>query len=164
MNDILKDSLAKELEKAQKISYEDLVKETKPKTPYFKNMLFAFLIGGLICAIGQICLEIFLFWGFTEKLGVTLSLITLIFLGALLTGLGLYDKIGKYAGAGSIVPISGFANSMVAPAMEWRSEGYILGLAVKIFTLAGPVIVYGICGSVILGLIKYIYWFIKGGW
>ena len=81
----------------------------------------------------------------------------------LLTGLGVYDKIGKYAGAGSIVPISGFANSVVAPAMEWKSEGYIQGLAAKMFTVAGPVIVYGICGSIVLGLIKYIYWLLTGG-
>ena len=98
-----------------------------------------------------------------EKDGITLTLVVIIFLGALFTGLGLYDKLGKHAGAGSIVPISGFANSIVAPAMEWKAEGYVQGLAAKMFTLAGPVIVYGICGSIVLGLIKYIYWSLQGG-
>ncbi len=163
MNDTLKESFEEELKEAEKRNFENIVKETKPKTPFFKNIPLAFLIGGLICALGQVIMEILKYNNVGEKEGITITLVTLIFLGALCTGLGLYDKIGKYAGAGSIVPISGFANSVVAPAMEWKSEGYIQGLAAKMFTVAGPVIVYGICGSIVLGLIKYIYWLLTGG-
>ena len=163
MSDVLKESFEEELKEAQKKNFNNIVEETKPKTPYFKNMVWAFLVGGAICALGQIILELFKIWGFGEKDGITLTLVVIIFLGALFTGSGLYDKLGKHAGAGSIVPISGFANSIVAPAMEWKAEGYVQGLAAKMFTLAGPVIVYGICGSIVLGLIKYIYWSLQGG-
>lgn len=163
MQDKLKESFKDELTAAEEKKYENIVKETKPKTPYLKNMAWAFLVGGAICALGQIILEIIKAQGMPEKDGITLTLVIIIFLGALFTGLGLYDKLGKHAGAGSIVPISGFANSIVAPAMEWKAEGYVQGLAAKMFTLAGPVIVYGICGSILLGLIKYIYWQVQGG-
>lgn len=163
MKDTLKESFEEELKEAEKKKYNHIVKETKPKTPYFKNMLLAFLVGGAICALGQIILEIIKGLGVAEKDAITLTLVTIIFLGAMLTGFGIYDKLGKYAGAGSIVPISGFANSIVAPALEGKAEGYIQGLAAKMFTLAGPVIVYGICGSIALGLIKYFYWQLTGG-
>lgn len=162
MNDQLKNTLEEELEKAKQKSYQSLVKETAPTTPYVKNTFFAFLVGGAICGFGQIILEIFLFYGLERETSVTITLLVIIFLGAFCTGLGIYDKIGKYGGAGSIVPISGFANSMVAPALEWKSEGYINGLGAKLFTIAGPVIVYGIGGSVFLGFIKYLWLALRG--
>ena len=162
-NDTLKRSMEEAMEKAKEKEYQDLADGLKPKTPYLKNILWAFFVGGLICLIGQIILEIILSTGMVKKDGMTVTLIIIIFLGALLTGFGVYDKIGKHPGAGSIVPISGFANSIVAPAMEWKREGFIGGLAAKMFTLAGPVIVYGICGSILLGLIKYIWLHATGG-
>lgn len=140
-----------------------LVEETKPPTPLLKHMILAFLIGGLICVIGQALYELLCLTGMKDTHCVTMTLVILIFFGALFTGLGIYDKIGKVAGAGSIVPISGFANSVVAPALEWKTEGLIAGLAAKLFTLAGPVIVYGIAFSVLLGFLKYLWLLFTGG-
>lgn len=128
-----------------------------PKTKELRSLLRAFWVGGLICCIGQsfrMILETFA-WLKGDELAAYVSII-MIFLGAFLTGLGVYDRIGKYAGGGSIVPITGFANSVVSPAMEFKSEGYIYGLAAKMFFIAGPIIVFGVASSVLIGLIYYI--------
>ncbi|MGN0963663.1 MAG: stage V sporulation protein AC [Clostridia bacterium] len=163
MSNQLKKTMKASLKEAKKKEYSVLVEETKPPTPLLKHMLSAFVVGGLICLIGQVFYELLALTELNDKDCVTVTLVILIFLGSLLTGLGVYDKIGKVAGAGSIVPISGFANSVVAPALEWKTEGYISGLAAKLFTLAGPVIVYGIAFSVLLGLLKYLWLLFTGG-
>ena len=163
MTNQLKKTMKASLKEAKKKEYSVLVEETKPPTPLLKHMLNAFVFGGMICLIGQVFYELLALTELNDKDCVTVTLVILIFLGSLLTGLGVYDKIGKVAGAGSIVPISGFANSVVAPALEWKTEGYISGLAAKLFTLAGPVIVYGIAFSVLLGLLKYLWLLFTGG-
>ncbi|HMM06055.1 MAG TPA: stage V sporulation protein AC [Clostridiales bacterium] len=163
MSEHLEQSMNESLKQAKQKEYAELVEETKPKTPMLKNICWAFLVGGLISVIGQIIYELLKLTAMTDKHCVTVTLMILIAAGAILTGLGLYDKIGKFAGAGSIVPISGFSNSMVAPALEWKTEGLIAGLAAKLFTLAGPVIVYGVCVSVVLGLLKYLWLLFTGG-
>ena len=137
-------------------AYLAFVSEISPKTKEKRSLLNAFLVGGFICVIGQFLrymLE-FLFGLEGDELAGSVSMI-LIFLSAFLTGLGVYDRIGKYAGGGSIVPITGFANSVVAPAMEFRSEGMIYGLAAKMFVIAGPIIVFGVVSSVAIGLIYF---------
>lgn len=133
--------------------YAKLVEEQSKNSPIFKDTLMAFVFGGTICAIGQVILELLLNAGLTSTDAKTIMPIILIFIGTLLTGLKLYDKIAKIAGAGTIVPITGFANSIVAAAMEFKPEGYILGVGAKMFVIAGPVLVYGISTSVIYGLI-----------
>jgi stage V sporulation protein AC len=138
-------------------TYAQLMQSKIPASPLWKDMLFAFVIGGGICTLGQAILNGYLTLGLDEKQAGTALSITLIFLSALLTGLGLYDKLAKYAGAGTLVPITGFANSIVAPAMEFKSEGLIMGTAVKMFTIAGPVLVYGITASVFYGLLLYFF-------
>lgn len=139
-------------------NYLEYVSIVSPKTQEARSLFRAFWVGGLICSIGQ---TIRYFFEYVFKLkGDTLSGATsmvLIFLGALLTGFGIYDRIGKYAGGGSIVPITGFANSVVSPAMEFKSEGYIFGTAAKMFFIAGPIIVFGCCISVLIGLIYFIF-------
>lgn len=136
--------------------YLQLVNSLKPKPPYLKNIIMAFLVGGLICLLGQFILNFYVSIGLDiEKEAPSATSATLVFLGAFLTGLGVYDQIGKRAGAGSIVPITGFANSIVAPAMEFKSEGYVFGVAAKMFVVAGPVLVYGITTSALIGLIYY---------
>ncbi len=140
-----------------KQEYSDYVNQKSKKSPLLRDMFFAFVIGGAICCIGQGLSDIYKnFFGLEQELSKTAVSITLIFLGALLTGLDLYGKIAKYAGAGTIVPITGFANAIVSPAMEFRREGLILGLAAKMFTVAGPVLVYGITASVAVGIVRYI--------
>ena len=138
-------------------TYAQLMQSKIPPSPLWKDMLFAFIIGGGICTLGQVILNGYLALGLDEKQAGTALSITLIFLSALLTGLGLYDKLAKYAGAGTLVPITGYANSIVAPAMEFKSEGLIMGTAVKMFTIAGPVLVYGITASVFYGLLLYFF-------
>lgn len=145
--------------KFTKKEYEKYVEKKAPKSKIFKNIARAFIVGGLICVIGQF------FASMLEKRGIekiTASNITsliMIFIGILLTGLNLYDDIGKFAGAGSIVPITGFANSIVSPAMEYKSEGYVLGVGARMFLVAGPVLVYGISASVIAGIIYFLLGF-----
>lgn len=137
--------------------YAQLVERLSPKSEIGKGLVRSFWVGGVICMIGQGITDIFAYgfeWG--AQASSTATSITLIFLSALLTGVGVYDRIGKYAGAGSIVPITGFANSVVAPAMEFRREGLVMGVGAKLFTLAGPVLVYGISSSIIVGLIAFI--------
>ncbi len=137
-------------------AYVEFVSEISPKTNEIRSLVDAFFVGGGICVIGQFLRYMlqFLFGLDGDELAGSVSMI-LIFLSALLTGVGVYDRIGKYAGGGSIVPITGFANSVVAPAMEFKSEGFIYGLAAKMFVIAGPIIVFGVVSSVAVGLIYY---------
>ena len=137
--------------------YARLVERLSPKSNFAQGLFRAFWVGGVICMIGQGISDVFclgLKWG--AQACATGTSICLIFLSALLTGIGVYDKIGKYAGAGSIVPITGFSNSVISPAMEFRREGLVMGVGAKLFTLAGPVLVYGICSSIIVGLIAFV--------
>ncbi len=134
--------------------YKEIVERHKPKPTLLKNSVWAFGVGGIICAIGQVIQNLLHALGINGTAMASASSVVMIFLGALLTGLGVYDEIGKRAGAGSIVPITGFANSMVAPALEFKREGFVLGVGARLFTIAGPVLVYGILTSVIIGLIK----------
>ncbi len=135
--------------------YKKMYKDASRSTKSYKTIPKAFVIGGLICLLGEALNSLYKFWGLGEKNSAILTSVTLVFLSALLTGLGLYHKLAKHAGAGTLVPITGFANSVVSPAIEFRSEGYVLGLGAKIFIICGPVILYGISASVIYGLI---YW------
>ena len=134
--------------------YLEYVDSLAPPTKHFKNCIRAFGVGGLICCIGQFLREIFesAFGLYGDELAAAVS-IGLIFLGTLLTGLGVYDRIGRYAGAGSIVPITGFANSVASPAIEFKTEGLVYGLAAKMFIVAGPIIVYGVLAGTIVGMI-----------
>ena len=138
-------------------NYLEYVKSISPKTKQKRSLFHAFWVGGVICSIGQSFRYLLEYGvGLTgDELSSYVSMI-MIFLGALLTGLGVYDRIGKYAGGGSIVPITGFANSVVSPAMEFKTEGYIYGTAAKMFVVAGPIIVFGIASSVLVGLIYFI--------
>lgn len=137
--------------------YLDMVSSMCPKTNEPLTLFRAFWVGGFICFIGQFIRYMLIYWAglYGDVLAGTTSMI-MIFLGSFLTGLGVYDRIGKYAGGGSIVPITGFANSVVSPAMEFKSEGYVYGLAAKMFTVAGPIIVFGVIGSVVTGIVYFI--------
>ena len=140
-----------------KEEYQNYVDKKTPNSPILKNCFNAFGVGGLICAIGQIIFEICRMRGIDETNSYTIVSMILIFSSAFLTGLNIFNKIGKFAGAGSLVPITGFANSIVSPAMEYKSEGYIMGVGAKMFTVAGPVLVYGISSSIIIGIIYIIF-------
>lgn len=137
--------------------YSDMAKKASPKSPKLMNCIKAFLIGGFICLIGQVLMFLSQKAGFNEQEVKTLTSVVLIVLTAILTGIGVFDKIAKHAGAGTIVPITGFANSIVSPAMEFRSEGKILGTGAKLFSIAGPVIVYGTAAAFLYGIICYIF-------
>ena len=137
--------------------YDKIVKKNSPKSKCFVNGLKAFLIGGAICAVGQGFTSLYGTLGIEEQQAKTLTSVTLIFLGILLTAIGVYDKIAKHAGAGTLVPITGFANSVVSPALEFQHEGFVLGTASQMFTIAGPVIVYGVASSFLYGLIIFIF-------
>lgn len=139
----------------KKKEFDKMVKNISPKPKLGFNCLKAFLVGGTICCLGQVITNTLIAWDFSKAEASTIMSMTLIFLGALLTGLDLYDSIGEFAGAGSIIPITGFANSIVSSAIEYKKEGYILGVGAKMFTIAGPVIVYGIFSSVVVGLAYY---------
>lgn len=141
----------------KKVAYDKMIQNTSPKPNLLLNCSKAFVIGGLICTIGQGITNLYIFWGMNKVDAGTVTSITLIFLGALLTGLDLYDPIGNFAGAGSVIPITGFANSIVASAIEYKKEGYVLGVGAKMFTIAGPVIVYGIIASVVVGLTYFLF-------
>ena len=136
--------------------YKLLAQKYTPKPTVVKNVVRAFVVGGIICAIGQIFINLFVTFGLGQIEASTAATATMIFLGALLTGLGIYDEIGKFGGAGSIVPVTGFANSIVAPAMEFKREGYVLGVGAKLFTVAGPVLVYGIATSIVVGFVYFL--------
>ena len=135
--------------------YAQLVQKAAPKSPMGKDCLNAFWIGGLICVLGQILTNTYSAVGLDKDAAATATSITLVTLSALLTGLSLYDNLAKYGGAGTLVPITGFANAIAAPAVEFKTEGFILGVGAKLFTIAGPVIVYGLSASVVYG---FIYW------
>ena len=134
--------------------YSKYVNKKSPNSPIFKNCILAFLIGGLICSIGQIIFDFCTFKGLDTTSSNTIVSILLIGITALLTSLNLFNKV---AGAGSLVPITGFANSIVSPAMEYKSEGYIMGVGAKMFTIAGPVLVYGISASIVVGIIYCLF-------
>lgn len=139
--------------------YKKYVDQKSPKPTYLKNYIMAFIVGGIICCIGQGINDFYMKMVHLEKLAASSATsMTLIFIGSFLTGLGVYDRIGKRAGSGSIIPITGFANSIVSPAMEFKKEGYVMGVGANLFKIAGPVLVYGISSSIICGLI---YYFIK---
>ena len=138
-------------------AYQNYVDKKTPNSPIIKNCFLAFLIGGLICALGQIIFEYAKSRGASETICYTIVSVSLIFLSSFLTALNVFNKIGKYAGAGSLIPITGFANSIVSPAMEYKSEGYVMGVGAKMFTVAGPVLVYGISTSIIVGIISLIF-------
>lgn len=133
--------------------YAEYVKRKSPTSPLWGDMLRAFLIGGAICALGQVITELWVISGLSRADAGTACSMTLVFLGALCTGLGVYDDAAKLGGAGTLVPITGFANAVVSPALEFKSEGFITGTAAKMFIIAGPVIVFGTCASIIYGLI-----------
>ena len=140
-----------------KQEYSNYVDKKSPNSPILKNCFNAFWVGGLICSIGQIISEACKFNGLDTQISGTIVSIVLIGISAFLTGLNIFNKIGKFAGAGSLVPITGFANSIVSPAMEYKSEGYVMGVGGKMFTVAGPVLVYGISTSIIVGLCYLIF-------
>ena len=135
--------------------YGQLVKDLSPKSPMWRDCLMAFFVGGLICTLGQLAINGYTALGLEKQDASTAASMSLVALSALLTGLSLYDNIAKHAGAGTLVPITGFANSVAAPAVEFKTEGFILGVGAKMFTIAGPVIVYGVSASVVYG---FIYW------
>lgn len=139
-----------------KKNFKELSEELKPEPKRLKNCISAFVIGGLICVLAQFIKSTLLKMGIVEENASVWLPIIMVFLGALLTGLGLYDKIAVHAGAGTIVPITGFANSIVSPAMEFKREGFVMGVGAKMFTIAGPVLVYGISTSVLIGVVYYI--------
>lgn len=138
-----------------KTEYKHMLQKESPNSKLGRNMLWAGIVGGLICVLGEGVSSFYQARGLDTETSAAATAITMVFLGALLTALHLYDKIAKHAGAGTIVPITGFANAIVAPAMEFKSEGLVLGMAAKLFAIAGPVLVYGISASVIYGLLLY---------
>lgn len=140
-----------------KDDYSKMVDKASPNSPVFLNCLKAFLFGGLICTLGQVIMELLKMAGANEKEMLAGTSSILIILTAILTGIGVFDKIASQAGAGTIVPITGFANSVVSPALEFQHEGFVLGTAAQMFTIAGPVIVYGTASSFLYGLIIYIF-------
>ncbi len=140
-----------------KQEYSKLTDKVSQNSKSYLNIPKAFVIGGLICTLGQLLLNLYMYWGADKELASTLVSVTLVFLSALFTGLDLYDNIAKHGGAGTLVPITGFANAVAAPAIEFKTEGFILGVGAKMFTIAGSVIVYGTLASVVYGLIIVIF-------
>lgn len=139
-----------------KDNYKSYVFEKSPKSSHFKNMLWAFIIGGTICTIGQVFIQLYDSLGFSKQDASSLASSTMILIAAILTGFGLYDRIGRFAGAGSTIPITGFSNAVVSPAMEFKAEGFIYGIGAKMFLVAGPVIVNGVFFSVAIASILLI--------
>ena len=139
--------------KMTKKEYKKYAESKADKSPIIKDMINAFLIGGLICTIGQFFTELFVNMGIGKEPAGIFTSITLVFISALLTSLNVYDKIAKIAGAGTLVPITGFANAVVSPAMEFKNEGYIMGVGANMFKIAGPVIAYGVIASVVAGIV-----------
>ena len=135
---------------------KELIKKHSPGSTLFKNSLLAFLFGGAICTLGELLKQLFIYLSLDKKTAGILVTVSLIFLAALFTALGLFDKIARYAGAGTLVPVTGFSNAVVSEAMDAKSEGYVLGVGAKIYTVAGPVILYGLLSGVIYGVIYYI--------
>lgn len=141
--------------------YNKMASEAVPKSKILQNCLKAFLVGGLICDVGQFIFNLSINLGFSQEEVANIVPIVMIFLGALLTGTGIYSRLANFGGAGTVVPITGFSNAVVSPAIEFKKEGFIFGVAAKMFTIAGPVLVYGIGTSVIIGIIYYIGLLIK---
>lgn len=140
-----------------KKDYQEYVNQKSPNSPIIKNCFNAFWVGGLICSIGQLIFNYCKFRGMDIQMSNTVVSIILIGISAFLTGLNLFNRIGKFAGAGSLIPITGFANSIVSPAMEYKSEGYVMGVGGKMFTVAGPVLVFGISASIVVGILYLIF-------
>lgn len=140
-----------------KKDYQEYVNQKSPNSPIIKNCFNAFWVGGLICSIGQLIFNYCKFRGMDIQMSNTIVSIILIGISAFLTGLNLFNRIGKFAGAGSLIPITGFANSIVSPAMEYKSEGYVMGVGGKMFTVAGPVLVFGISASIVVGIVYLIF-------
>jgi stage V sporulation protein AC len=150
----------KEQKKRAQEEYQQLARRHRPRPPLLRNALLAFLVGGAISAVGQGILNFFVGQGLPpDKVG-TLTAVVMIFLGGLLTALGVYDELGKVGGAGSAIPITGFANSVVAAALEFRTEGFVMGLAARMYQIAGPVITYGVVSAVVVGVVRFL---VKGG-
>lgn len=141
------------MQKMTNEQYAEYVKRKSPPSPLWGDLLKAFLIGGAICVIGELVTQLWLYAGLEREDASTACSMTLVFLGALLTGLGVYDDIAKFGGAGTLVPITGFANAVVSPALEFKSEGFVTGTAAKMFIIAGPVIVFGVSASIVYGLV-----------
>lgn len=139
-----------------KKEYQQYVERISPKSDIFRNAARAFLVGGLICMVGQFITNLLRTRGMGPDATTNITVLIMIFIGVFFTGINIYNELGRFAGAGSIVPITGFANSIVSPAMEYKSEGYVTGVGAKMFTIAGPVLVYGISASVVAGIIYYL--------
>ena len=142
--------------KMSKSEYAKYVSDKMPPSPIIKDCIMAFLFGGLICCIGQLISDGWRAFGLGNDDAATATTISMVFLGALCTGLGFYDELARHGGAGTLVPITGFANAVASPALEFKTEGFVLGVGAKMFTIAGPVIVYGVSASVVYGLIYWI--------
>lgn len=145
------------MQKLTNNDYAELVKKASPPSKSGRNIPLAFLIGGAICALGEGLIHLYMNLGLDNVKASTAASITLIFLASLLTGLNIYDNIARYGGAGTLVPITGFSNAVASPALEFKSEGYILGLGAKMFTIAGPVLVYGLTAGIVYGLIIFLF-------
>lgn len=145
-----------------KEEYKKRIKQHAPPSPILKNCFFAFLVGGLICFIGQCLFFLYSYLGSSERDSYTLVTVTLILTAALLTGLGVFDNIARVAGAGTLLPVTGFANAVVSPAIDTKSEGFVVGVGAKIFTVAGPVILFGILSGTVYGVIYFVYTLFKG--
>lgn len=141
---------------------KELIKKHSPTSSIVKNSLLAFFFGGLICTLGGLLTMLYSYLGLDEKMSGILTTVSLIFVAAVLTGLGIFDKIARHAGAGTLVPVTGFSNAVVSQAMDAKSEGYVMGVGAKIFTVAGPVIVYGLLCGFVYGVIYYIYQVVEG--
>lgn len=148
---------------ATKKQYDEMVKQASPGSPVLKNCVLAFLFGGFVCTVGQLLLKLYMDMGLAQKDARAAVSLSLIFIAAVMTALKIFDKAAKHAGAGMLVPITGFANSMVSSAMEFKTEGLIMGVGGKMFTVAGPVLVYGFAASVVYGIILFIYKLATGG-
>lgn len=141
-----------------KANYQEGIKDYQPKKKVLRNCIRAFIVGGCICLLGEILTKMYInYFGFTDKNAGDPTVATLVLISSLLTGFGVYDKLGQFAGAGSAVPVTGFANSMTSAAMEHRSEGLVLGVATNMFKLAGSVIVYGVVSAYVVGIVRYIF-------
>jgi stage V sporulation protein AC len=140
----------------EKREYQRLQQQSTPSKPLLRNLLLAFAVGGSICAVGQVAMNLFLSSGIPEDVVAGPTAGVMIFLGAFLTGLGVYDKLGKHAGMGSALPITGFANSIVSPAMEFKQEGWVMGVGARMFTVAGPVIVFAVVTSFVVGVLRFV--------
>lgn len=134
-------------------NYKEYAERHAPKSPLLKDCLSAFLVGGALCAIGEGIKNLYIFWGLSEDDASLMNAVTLIFIAVLLTGVGVFDRIARFAGAGVLLPITGFANAVASPAIDARTEGYVLGVGAKVFTIAGPVLLYGVTSGAVYGAI-----------